>query len=501
MLNNVLKVCRSSVFFGLAYSLIACSVGEDGLNAGAASNQVRLNSTTSKTFFVDETNGSEANDGLSTAKPFKYLATAADKAMPGDTVKILPGTYRIFGSRDAYNGLYIPRSGTPGKYITYLGVADAAGKRPVIESSAMSAFTVQGRSYIVIDSLEFKPAESDYLNLKTTIGAWAWPQRVGVRVQDDSHNIIVQRNFIHDFPNAGIAVSSSDVIMVHANTVEHNAWGSNYGSSGISFYQMKDQPNAQRFPAYPNHGIVITNNASRYNVQLLGTYAFDWKMTDGNGIIVDDFKHTQGGSTTAPYSSATLIMGNRVFGNGGSGINVFQTNKVDVLNNSVFDNAQTIRAQNQPANMLYAQAHQPIQVGGSANTLVANNIFARADTETSMVSSFWNDDATITFKNNIFWNTVGQTSDVPANNIVADPKWKKATRLTQQQTNLLATVTDIYEAKGTSAAVREPTKNNAFSRQDLGLQSTSPAINAGVDLKYRKFVGSAVDIGALEFTP
>jgi hypothetical protein len=498
MLKNVVKA--SSVFVVLAFGLIGCSVGEDSLNADA---QLLSNTAASKTIFVDETNGVDTNDGLTRAKPVKLLSTAADKALPGDTVKILPGTYRYFGTPNAYSALYVPRSGTPGKYITYLGVSDANGKKPVIESSAWSAFVVQGKSYIVIDNLEFKPAETDYLNLKTTIGDWAWPGRVGVRIQDDSHNVIVKRNYIHDFPNAGIAVSDSDVVMAHANTLEHNAWGSNYGSSGISFYHMKDVANAQRFPEYPNHGVVITNNVSRYNIQLLGTYAFDWKITDGNGIIVDDFKHTQGGSTTPPYSSRTLIMGNRAFGNGGSGINVFQTNNVDMLNNSVFDNAQTVRAQNQPANMQYAQANQPVQVGGSANTLVANNIFTRSDSLTSMVSTFWNDDATITFKNNIFWNYGGQTSDVPAgnNNVVVNPKWKTATKLTQAQTNLLATVANIYVAEGASANVREPTLNNAFPKQNFALQSTSPAINAGVNLGYRTFVGTGVDIGALEYTP
>ncbi len=469
------------------------------LDAEIRSQSTKAVASTRKTYYVDETNGRETNDGLSAANPFRLLSTAAGKAMPGDTVKLLPGTYRNFGASDANNGLYVPRSGTQGNYITYAGVKDAQGRRPVIESSALSAFTMQGRSFIVIEDLEFKASTEDHLNLKTSVGSWAWNQRAGVRIQDDSHNIIVRRNLIYDFPSSSVAVSSSDAIVVNNNIVEHNAWGSSYGTSGISFYKMRDQPKAVRYSSYPKHDVIIANNISRYNVQLLGSQAFDWKLTDGNGIIIDDFKDTQTTSNAQPYSGSSLIIGNQVYGNGGAGINVFQTNNADVLNNSVFDNGQSLRPASKPSNLVFNMAHQPIQVGGSANTLVANNIFVRTDTETSMVSTFWNDDATIKIRNNLFWNTVGEVGSVPSNNVVAAPNWTRAVGLTQAQSNLLATITDIYNPGGASAKVSRPTLNNSFPIQNLRLLAASRAIDVGVDYGYRNYSGSAPDLGALEY--
>jgi hypothetical protein len=519
MFNPALRFSRAVIFAVSPFLLLACGGGTHDVTQSVdtvaavdtpeatdiadallkTQDSGTANKSGGTTYYVDETNGKETNNGLSATTPFKYLSTAAGKTAPGDTVKLLPGTYRNFGAANAFNGLYVPNSGSPGKYITYSGVTDANGKWPVIESSALSAFTMQSRSYIIIENLEFRAAKQDYLNIKGTIGDYAWTERTGVRIQDDSYNIIVRRNRIYDFPGAGVAVSSSDVVLVQSNTVEHNAWGSRSGTSGISFYKMTDQPNATRFSLFPNHGVIIYNNISRYNTQLVGSQAFDWKLTDGNGIIIDDFKHTQD-TNPKPYSSASLIFGNRVYGNGGAGINVFQTNSAEVINNSVFDNGQTRRTQSRPANLILNQAHQPVQVGGSANTLVANNIFVRSDIDTEMISQFWNDTATVRFKNNIFWNTVGQVGTVPAENKVADPQWSNAKSLTQAQTNLFATVEDIYNAKGAATLVRQPTRDNGFPIHNLSLLASSPAINAGLDLKYRKFSGSGVDIGAVEYT-
>ena len=451
-----------------------------------------------ETFFVDEVNGSDENDGLSPTSPLKLLRTAAGKTSPGDTVKILPGIYRDMGSTNAFDGLYIPNSGRPGEYITFSGVADNNGNLPIIESAALTAFTLQTKSYVIVENLEFRGSEDDFLNTAGTLGDWAWQSRSGIGVQSSSHNIIIRNCYLHDFPGGGIGVSDSDVVLVENNVVEHTSWGSSFGNSGISFYKMTEQPNAVRFSEYPDHDVIIKNNVSRYNVNLRGTAAFEWALTDGNGIIVDDFKHTQGDELDA-FEGSSLIVGNVAYGNGATGINVFQTNDVDVLYNTIFDNGQSRRAENQPSDLVFNQSHQPIQVGGSANTYVANNIFVRSDERTSMISYFWNDEETVSIENNIFWNTVGEVGETPPGNIVANPEFIDAAHLKQSQTNLLATLGNVYVLQGSSGEVREPTKNNNFPIHDFALRSTSPAIDEGIFSPYYEFSGNFSDIGAVEF--
>ena len=447
-------------------------------------------------YYVSEENGSESNDGLSAASPFKYVRTAAGKTAPGDTVYLLPGTYTNMGAKNAFDMLYVPNSGQAGAYITYSGVIDANGKRPLIKSSALTAVTLQTKSYVIVENLEIMAADTDHLDLQGTIGNWAWNSRSGIGVQTDSYNIIVRNCFIHDTPGGGIGVSGSDVVLVENNLVEHTSWGSTQGNSGISFYKMTEQANATRFAEWPDHDVIVYNNLSRYNVNLKGTQAFDYKLTDGNGIIIDDFKHTQGDESEA-FEGSSLILGNISYGNGAAGINVFQTNNAEIYHNSVFDNGHSRRTSGDPVFELN-HAHQPIQVGGAENVTVENNIFVRGDDSTSMISLFWNEDATISITNNLFWNNDGSvsTADVPAGNIVADPLFENAVALTQAQTDLLATAS--WNEDTDSAQLRLPTLNNNFPVQDLALNANSAARDAGVDTGYVTAVGSGVDLGAIE---
>src|SRR5581483_1870720 len=96
----------------------------------------------------------------------------------------------------------------------------------------------------------------------------------------------------------------------------NNSWPSNQGPSGIDIYELKNYDTAGGYHNYIQ-GNVVYNNASK--VPLAGkTYT-----TDGNGIIIDDSRHTQNTSLGAPYTGHTLIENNVSFSNGGRGIHVY----------------------------------------------------------------------------------------------------------------------------------------------------------------------------------
>ncbi len=446
------------------------------------------------TYYVDEANGSDQNNGLSANTPLRSVVKGAGKTRAGDTLKILPGEYRDLGGSNAYNELYVPNSGREGAYITISGVLDANGNRPKIYSSSLTGITLQTKKYVIVENLEVIALDIDYKGLKQEIGEWAWQSRGGIGVIGNSHNIIVRNCYVHDFPGAGIGGTEADVVLVENNIVEHNAWSSTAGSSGIGFWQMTDQ-NAKNFPEYPNHRIIIKNNISRYNVQLRGSSEFSYKITDGNGIIVDDFKHMQG-TDPKPYSGKSLIIGNVSYGNGGAGVNVFQTENVDVIHNTLYDNGHSKRVPNQEIPL--GGAHQPIQVGGSANAYIANNLLIRGDDLISTISRFSNDESTIVFENNIHWNTTGNPAGVPEKDFIMNPRFVDATPLTQDQTNLFASAS--WDTTQGSALVREPTKNNNFPIHELQLRSDSPAIDAGINTGFAPFNTANPDIGAFIFT-
>ena len=114
----------------------------------------------------------------------------------------------------------------------------------------------------------------------------------------------------------------------------------------MSTYHMKDM-SVSNFPDYPNHRVIFKGNVSRYNANLRGFAGGigNNRVTDGNGIIIDDNRHDQS-ETPQPFSGRTLLVDNICYGNGGRGINVFSSDHVDVFNNTLFDNAQTTRISN-----------------------------------------------------------------------------------------------------------------------------------------------------------
>ena len=58
--------------------------------------------------------------------------------------------------------------------------------------------------------------------------------------------------------------------------------------------------------------------------------------SDGNGIIIDDFRNTQ--QNKAPYPYKTLVENNVCYFNGGKGIHVFFSDNVTVRNNTCYFN-------------------------------------------------------------------------------------------------------------------------------------------------------------------
>ena len=66
--------------------------------------------------------------------------------------------------------------------------------------------------------------------------------------------------------------------------------------------------------------------------------------TYGNGIILDDFDHMQGGSTAPPYRAATLVVNNVSFDNGGRGLHVFHSRNVVLVGDVAYHDLKDRRS-------------------------------------------------------------------------------------------------------------------------------------------------------------
>jgi parallel beta-helix repeat protein len=300
-------------------------------------------------YYVSGT-GTDSNDGKSTGKAFRTLQKAHDLTSPGDTVWIMNGTYTSTTS----DILSIYRTGEPSKWIRYKAYP---GHTPKLKASKnWQAIYFNGVSYILIEGLTLEGNNDNVTEaqartqLKDTNGDGKIdamelkPEYSGNGIGIDaeygnpnqpSHHIIIRKNTVYKFGGAGIYTYGADFVVLEDNVLYNNAWYSPYGNSGISFYQNRDTA-----PDFKGYRMVARRNIAYGNRNFFPCKCVDFEsITDGNGIIVDDLHNTQNGSPYGNYTGKTLIANNLVHDNWGRGIHVFESDNVDIINNTAFSNS------------------------------------------------------------------------------------------------------------------------------------------------------------------
>jgi hypothetical protein len=374
--------------------------------------------------------GSDAADGSTLRKALKTPQKAADRASPGDTILFATGEYV---ATEGQGVLVVTRSGTSGKPITF---APVPKHRPVFVSrGAWQAIKVQGASHLVFEKLTlrgFAPEitldearrESNNLLNPRTCGN-------GLNVTDDKarnafpQHVTVRECHVSDFPGGGINAMHCDYLTIENNVVARCGFWAPYANSNISVYQPVDLDGATGYK------IIVRGNVSYGSYNYIPFYYSNQqdpskrKITDGNGIILDDYSNSQlfAGGTGKPYGGKTLVANNVCFNNGGSGIHVYKSTAVDIVHNWAEGN----------------NAHPEIDGGqifsnDSKNIRVLNNVLvARAG---KPVNSDYRNDATVVYDFNVYWSQDGVAPKFTrglGKNLLVSPKlilidWEKGNR-------------------------------------------------------------------------
>jgi len=362
------------------------------------------------TWYVAGT-GSDRNAGTTLAAPFATLQHAANLTKPGDTVMVLNGTYVVPCTQ--CDVLDITTSGTAGAPITYQAYR---GQSPVINfKTGWNGINIQA-SYITINgfnvgggrtmvSLAYAQANASNLNNYLTSANGIV---VGCGTQQTYSHVVIENNTVHDAPGGGIASCYADYITIRHNTTYLNAYWSPYGNSGISIWEMRDTDSNTGYKNF------ILDNVSYENREYIPFYEAG-KITDGNGIIVDDNKNTQ--SNNVAYGGRTLVANNIAYLNGGSGIHTYASAHVDMVFNTTYENNRT-------------------------PTLNEGNMFANSGTDVNILSnilyaapnftyySAYNNSSNVVYDYNILYSTTPAASEkavLPGpHDIVADPKFTAA---------------------------------------------------------------------------
>ena len=100
------------------------------------------------------------------------------------------------------------------------------------------------------------------------------------------HHIAILNNLSHNNAGSGIGVAFGDFYMIVGNTCCHNCGTNKYQGSGISLYEAR--PVADLTAGFHN---VVRNNICFGNsvIDLPGNP--EPSHSDGNGIIIDDFRN------------------------------------------------------------------------------------------------------------------------------------------------------------------------------------------------------------------
>ena len=421
-----------------------------------------LAAATPRDFYVS-TGGDDANPGTQD-KPFATIGAVFSHVPDlggGDRIIVMPGLYEeavvVKAGGDAY---------APLKIISKVPHAAKIKSPP----SSYSAIAIE-KSYVTIDGFDVQSGGTGHGIEATFID--------GSSRNNGPHHIVVVNNICHDCPGSGISMSYGDYYRIENNVCFHNCATNKYQGSGISVYEARPVAGSDAMR------IFVLRNTCYGNTALV--LPGDVPHSDGNGIIIDDLRHTQNPGAAGSYPYKTLVENNVCYFNGGKGIHVFLSENVVVRNNTCcFNN----RDPKNPATW-----RGELSNVDSSNTLWINNI-AVADTQVNAsnaaildASSGKQPNASVMWKRNLTFN-----GKAKAASIIQSPANPSLTAATPYR-NMLGVNPQFLKS------------GNGEAEMDLHLASSSPARNAAMaspglassDRDGRRRVsGSAPDLGAYE---
>ncbi|MES2266924.1 MAG: right-handed parallel beta-helix repeat-containing protein [Bacteroidota bacterium] len=299
--------------------------------------------------------------------------------------------------------LEIFKSGSKNKFITF---KNYPGHKPVIIFNGWAGISIRsGVSYVAVSGFEVI-GNNDKITLKQALQQPGnckskksnFDPRFngnGIAIEGKTnkyaHHIVIRNNKVHDCGGGGIGAVHADYITVEDNLVYNNSWYSLFGTSGISFYQFRNYDHAKGY-----HNFIRRNKC--FNNNSFVPWFKTCEINDGNGIIIDDFRNRQNGSKLGRYESRTLIENNICWYNGGTGIHTFQSDHVDIINNTAYCNSQGAGL----------KAGQILSGMGDDNKIV-NNILI-SDANVPINSNYSN--TNLTYENNLHYNVTNPSKAI-----------------------------------------------------------------------------------------
>ena len=393
------------------------------------------------TYYVSGS-GSDSNDGLTQATAFLTLQHAAGLTQPGTLVYVMNGTYTNACPSCTVLDVSIP--GTANGWITYKAYP---GQTPIISFNGWegvffepTAAYVEVNGFTIIgNNANVTLAEAQAQSTTNPDPAYngncvAADGRQGTSTVRPNH-LRILNNIISECGGGGVAAIMSDYVTISGNTIYNASWYSIYGTIPISTLEDWNSDSST------DYKMIVTGN------RIFGSQEFiPWisagKITDGEGIIIDSTRNSAYQSTIpiAPYTGRTLVANNVIYSNGSSAIEVFESDHVDVVNNSSYQDILT------PV----LTGRGEMNMSNTSDVNVINNIFYSAAGQNPVAVAPGTTSSVVLNYNLYFGGT--NTGDVPngANDLVADPLYVDPADANRLIVNLAVSPNSPAVGSGTS---------------------------------------------------
>lgn len=258
-------------------------------------------------YYVSAIHGDDGNPGTED-KPFATIKRAVSSGgpsgipHPGDTIIVDDGWYR--------ENLWLARGGSEKE--GYVTIKAKNRQRAIIDGSVgkgNSAIQIAA-DYIALEGL--KVCNSNHSGIAGS----------------EVHDIIVQDCRAHDNRGSGITFGRSDYLRIKGNICHHNSRGG--PQSGISIHRPMAMDGNNKSGLFR---IILTDNICYAN----RTEGANNPHTDGNGIILDDWRSTHF-PERGVYPHRGLVHNNLCYRNGGEGIKLAWTDNCIVQHNTCMYN-------------------------------------------------------------------------------------------------------------------------------------------------------------------
>ena len=467
-------------------------------------------------YYVDD-NGSDSNPGSETL-PFKTINKAVEFVEAGGTIYVMDGIYSdqsagvpivsfyedssqqdsagnnyVYSNGNNLNNPHVVTINKSGNEIDgYITLKNYPNHNPKIIFNGQGGIKLgPNANYIIVEGFEVEgPSQSitynqaimnrrNRITLKESINQnnnnYSYFSGKGIwGGYDDHHHIIIKNNIVHDTPGSGIRFNDSDHVTIENNTVYNTTWWTSSASSAIVFAETistSEEDNTDEIKMIIR-GNTVYNNWNRIPFYMSsfpdnaqppsGNYgnASYSTILDGQGLYVT--------RSDPNYNGTFLFENNLCVNNGKNGINFDRSNGSSAIirNNTIYFNGAHDLVQDISASIEGNPRHGGQKVAGIKanfvkNVTVVNNIVETRYNNYSALELF-NVEGSRFVNNNIFVKgSISWGENNPSNMIDVSPEFVNPTDLSDDA----STMSDW-----------ETYMDNA----DFSLQSTSPAINAGM---------------------